>query len=396
MNFKTQKAKNLLSKDFKIAIQSAKEILDNADITSFQDLCENSEFIFDFIKEKINNNFLKATDENNYLNLIKLSNIYCEDFGDFIIKGLVKFASEDLTDEILEVLENGTNEQRACLVKYFNHIKDPLVLDYLKDFTYSDYEPLNYNCAKVLYNFNDYEKYNEAIEVLQKSQDDFGKIKAVNFLSAFGDKNAIEYLYNFMLNSPFSSEVALAILELDSLNNIEDNKALNIYNNILNSYPEFLSLDTIIAYNIYSYLKKILNTELNEEKYYILYKTKIKFNLFVKEDIYTFDLDKETKEEVKKINDLINKHYENWENNLPINENISYIEDVLDTIIEENLEQYREEIKNLMNKTENEIIICKCAQALNNFNAEINPDILNKIKNQNIEAIIAGLNSHKA
>ena len=41
--------------------------------------------------------------------------IYCEEFQDIIVGSWLKFASEDLTDEILDLFEKGADEQKIYL-----------------------------------------------------------------------------------------------------------------------------------------------------------------------------------------------------------------------------------------------------------------------------------------
>ena len=132
---------DLISKDNIASTAAARSIIDSADTISFGKLCEKSEFLFDFIKEKINEKLINAVNSENFENIFKFIKIYNLDFEDFIIKAWLKFANEDLTDRILELFENGTNEEKAYAAGYFCHINDTLALDFLKENAFSDFEP---------------------------------------------------------------------------------------------------------------------------------------------------------------------------------------------------------------------------------------------------------------
>ena len=95
---------DLISKDDNASNTAAKRILDNCDVESFEKLCEKSEFLFDYIKEKILKNLVCAADKDNFFNTFKFIKIYNIDFEDFIIKVWLKFANDDLTDKIFTIL----------------------------------------------------------------------------------------------------------------------------------------------------------------------------------------------------------------------------------------------------------------------------------------------------
>ena len=52
MDLGTKNLNDLISKDDNASNTAAKRILDNCDVESFEKLCEKSEFLFDYIKEK--------------------------------------------------------------------------------------------------------------------------------------------------------------------------------------------------------------------------------------------------------------------------------------------------------------------------------------------------------
>ena len=307
---------DLISKDNTISNAAAKSIVDKADIVSFEKLCEKSEFLFDFIKEKINEKLINAVNNENFENIFKFTKIYNLDFEDFIIKAWLKFADEDLTDKILELFENGTNEEKAYAAAYFYHINDPLALDFLKENAFSDFEPLAQNAARALFKFNDVEIFNKAVSIIKSEEDDFEKYKYVNFLVSFGDKKAFDILYSYIKTSYTKGFIASSILYLKSFDEmIKDNKefmAAEIFDAILSSYPEEISLDTVFDFEIFNFVKYLIekiNSNVAINISYIkrlILKAKYKFNLISQDEIYTFDLTKDVKKEISLISNFLN------------------------------------------------------------------------------------------
>ena len=201
-------------------------------------------------------------------------------------------------------------------------------------------------------------------------------------------------MYDYMKISPFTGDVVEALLSLKSLFEIEENKALIIFNNLLDSYPEFISLETLIPYNVGEYLKTIISKEKTPYISYILFKAKSKFNLILDNEIYTYDLSKEAKEEIKEISKVLASDSGNRENNFKelLKENdAKIVENVLDTITDENIKSCKDEVKHLSLNSDNEIIIYKSLNALKTFGEELPQMELDKIQNENIKALIESL-----
>ena len=111
--------KNITSKDIKLSHQTIENMIKAKDIEPFKLLCEKSDFIFPFLKERIAADFIKLIKKEDLNAVFEFSKIYCADFEDMIVNSWIKFASQDLTDEILDLFENGTVEQKAYCAKYF-------------------------------------------------------------------------------------------------------------------------------------------------------------------------------------------------------------------------------------------------------------------------------------
>lgn len=405
MDLGTKNANNLISKDRKISLEAAKAVVNSADTETFKKLCEKSEFIFDFIKEKIVENLCFAVNYANVSNIVKFTKIYNAYFEDFIVKSWVNFANEDLTDEILELFESGIDEQKTYAAGYFYYINDPLALEYLNKFAMSNYEPLAGNCARALNKFKDDTLYKKSLDIVQNAEvDDFEKYKYINFLTTYGDKNALPALFNYLQNTYAKGFAATSVLYLTSLTELSENRnlqdALKIFDILLGAYPEEISLETVFDFDILNYIKyltSVVTEQSDTENSYIkriLLKAKYKFNLISKEDIYTFDLDKNTKKEINNISNFINTInidlFGKIEKELLINDKERILE-VLDVILNFGKTEFAQNIANTINSTDFEDVISEGVKVLKTFNKLelINKEnIIQKLNNENIRAIV--------
>lgn len=403
MDLGNKNLNDLISKDNNVSTAAAQKIINGAEIESFTKLCEKSEFLFDFIKEKINEKLFFAINSENLENIFKFIKVYNSDFEDFIIKAWVKFADEDLTDKILEILETGTNEEKTYAAGYFYYINDPLALENLRKHALSDFEPLAQNCARALAKFNDREIYNRAVEIIQSSCDDFEKYKYVNFLVSYEDKNAFDILYNYLENTYMKGFAASSILYLKNFNEIikdgAKNKAAKIFDIILSTYPEEISLDTVFDFEIFNFIKFISKEVTGEnlpESYIkrLLLKAKYKFNLIAREDIYTFDLNKDVKKEINIISEFLNTLqidlFQGLQEELNTDEKERILE-AYDTILNFGKKELAPAIADTVNATEHEDVIAEGIKILKIFGelSQIKKDeIINKIRNENIKAIV--------
>ena len=264
--------------------------------------------MFDFVKNNVAQRLQNACNSKNYKNLLAFLKIYSPYYEDFITSTLAKFADEDLTDEILEIFENGTFEEKTYCATYFSHIKDPLALPLLNKYAFSENENLATNCATTLGSFQDKESYNIALEKLS-SDDDFEQFKGINFLISYGDKNASEKIIEAMQKSSMAENIAGEIPYLiDLFTLLENNQtaALIVINNIINGLAEILPLTSIFDYNLYEIIESLLKTPNNSKVATVLTNAKEKFNTLTENDEYLFDEDKNTKNEVYEIKNLLN------------------------------------------------------------------------------------------
>ncbi len=404
MDLGTKTANNLLSKDFKVAQSACCDLINHKDFETFKTLVKNQENIFPFLKDKINKNLVKNVTKENHLNILAFTTLYTPDFEEFIVNGLVKFADEDLTDIMLDKLEGGTIDEKTYAASYFCQINDTLAIEDLNKYALYDNEYLAYNCAKALCAFDDKELYNIALEKIadKNEKDEFENLKYIDFLINYGDKNGFEPIFDYMKNSIFSLAIGINLLNLKSYkeltkeNNI--NFALEIFNKNLEAYPEELPLETLTDYEILDFMEYIINVDKKSALISaLILKANLKFEMFRQNDIYTYNLTKDTKEYLGEICKLLNSKDENFYNDLKENLLEAFNEDepdvlldALEVISEFKIESYADTILKKLEETDNDIIICECAKTLKNLGAvqNINKDLIEqKLKNENSKAL---------
>src|SRR5574344_281568 len=173
--------KKLTSKnqnDFEIA---ASHIINECDVDAFSALVDKDEFLFDFVKENVKKRLGKVLNKENFTNLFNFLKVYSSEYEDLIISTFVKYADEEITDKMLDLLETGSLEEKTYASKYFSYINDSLSIDLLKKMYNSDFAPLAYNCAEALGAMKEKTSLSDAIKKLN-SNDSFEVLFAVKFL----------------------------------------------------------------------------------------------------------------------------------------------------------------------------------------------------------------------
>lgn len=403
-----QLVKDLTAKDEQKAFCAAQEIINKTNTEAFKLLADKSEFLFDFVKNNVSKRLNKAINQNNYRNLFAFLKIYCPDFEDVIIGSLAKFANEEMTDEMLELLEQGSDEEKAYAAKYFSYIPDTIAIDDLIQYAFEDNEALAFNAAKALGAMNADIAYQKAIELLN-SDDEFTVLKAVKFLVAYENKNAVEPILKAMEHSSMSENIAGEIPYIQSimelLTTYEDKSlVLLCVDNILSGLGEILPLNQIFCFELFEVLSFLIEYNIknkDSQAAAILLKALSKFEMLNENEEYTFDEDKNTKQEINEIYNLLKNQQEyfwNAQKNLVKNElNPSLpnyrTSSALRVIAEYNLTQAADEVKSLLN-SENEILLCEAVIALKNLSMldGINKDeIIGKVKDENKKALIQSL-----
>jgi len=388
--------KNITSKDINLSTNTIKNLIDTENIEQFKELCDKADFIFPFLKERITADFVKLICKENLKTIFEFSKIYSYDFEDLIINSWLKFADENLTDEILELFEKGTNEQKAYCAKYFYYIQDSIALEYLNKYALFEFEPLKNNCATTLAKFGDVKILNEMKNIILTSDDEFKKLNAYSFICAYNGEEQIKFILKNAFSSPFLASIISKILDFNDINYLKsfvDNYTLSkILNVIIEEYPEEIELNTIFYWNIFEYIKTVKSFK-NQYSNNILLIAKKKFKEFSQNDIYTFDLDKNLKSEIKNISNYLNSielSIENPEEELTSNDNYRIL-CALNVIKEYKLNKYSSFIANLFNNNKlNYEQMANSASVLKELNEInlINKDAVQKIQNENIRILI--------
>lgn len=390
--------KNITSKNNSLSNTTLKNLIKSANIEYFKLLCEKSDFIFPFLKEKINKNFVKLIEENDLKTVFEFSKVYSCDFEEMVVFSWIKFAKEDLTDQILELFENGTNEQKAYAAKYFSYINDFCALEYLNKFAFSDFEPLKLNCAMALSKFSDKTAYNKAKDIIKTSSDDFEVLGAYSFMAAYGGDEAVRFIVENYKNSSFRDNIIVSLFDFydyDKLTKVlSENEIIEVFSVLIQNYPENINLNTIIYYQIYDYIKLISNYN-NQFANNVLFIAKIKFDEYSSSDIYSFDLDKDTKNELKNIANFLDDLNLSFENILDEFEKDNIRKSLaLDVIKELKMDDTLEFLAELINNNKLPLDLCaKAAIILKEFNKTslIDKEAIDKIQNENTKALIESL-----
>ena len=370
----------------------AKHLVDDCDVELFKELVDNDDFLFDFVKNNVAQRLENVVNQNNYQNLIEFLKYYSQSYEDAIVGSLVKYADEDLTDLMLDKFENGCDNEKAYAAKYFAKIQDPLAYEFLRLNSYSDNEFLAQNCAMTLGAWHDEKSFDEAIEKLQNS-DDFEKLSAVKFLTAYGDKKAVPKLFEAMKNSTMAENIAGEIpylVPLYELIKSDYENALLAIIYITNALGEILPLSVVFDFELFEVFEDLINNHEDSKMAITLLNAKGKFETLTENDEYLFDEDKNTKNEIFDIKKLLNsakkKDLEKYVND-ELKEDSPFVYTALDFATDELA------IRELL-KSNNQTLILKTAEvlkSLGNFDETARTVALLKVTDINIKAIIRAL-----
>lgn len=418
MNLSNELTSQLLNKDKNISKAAASSILNNIDINAWQCLIDNSEYIFDFIKQKIANNLLDSINDNNYQNLFELFKIHSPDWDEPLIQGIIRFSYTDknLSSKMLELLEKGTEDEKAYAAKYFCYIRDNNAAFSLFESLKTNYEPLKHNSASALGALGDTYSYDYFINKLQ-SDDEWEKIDAAQFLSWYGNKNAFEKILQAMSDSTMSEYLAGEAALLDDVHKYFDSEkaelkelALECYENLINGLVEIWPLAGILEFKTYESIQKLLFL-LKESKeksmipryYSLLLKTKQMTELFINNEQYRFNEDKLVLQELEEIYNILNSEEDAFwgeQQDLLIKEAIEpndkrktfAISLIGELKIEDAAEKLKEE---LVNSEQTESIKYQLLDTLKKLNKikEINnqEDVISSFNDENLKAAVRNM-----
>lgn len=372
--------------------QVAKSLVDNCDVELFKELVEQDGFLFDFIKQNVAQRIYDACNEKNYRNLLSFLKYYSPSYDEAIVSVLAKYADEDLTDEMLEIFENGDENEKCYCAKFFSYIQDSLALDLLRENSYTENESLNANCAATLGILNDKLSYDNAIEKLN-SKDEFEKLNAVKFLVMYGNIEALDKIIDTMKNSTMSENIAGYVpylINIQELLQTNYTGGLLVVNNIVNGLGEILGLYEVINFELYNIFEAMISNPQTGGSAAVLLNAEDKFNTLTENDEYMFDEDKNTQAEIKDIKKLLNRIDKKQLKALikdELSENSPFVYTALD--YSDNIEAIKELLR-----CDNQTIILKTAEVLKKLGALNDTErtvALLKITDENIKSILRAL-----
>ena len=302
---------NLTKKDEQIALKAAADMINGKNTEAFAELCGKSDFLFDFVKNNVRKRIKKVITKDNYKNILDFFSIYDENYADLFAELLAKYADEDLTDEIFDLLENGNEDQKKYSAKYFYYIPDTIAAETLQKYAFSNDIQLAVNSAQALGEMDERTSYNKALEMLELD-DDFEVMKAVRFLTAFGDKSSVTNLLKTLekttMAENIASEIPYLMPILDMIETQDKTLVLTCFDFILVGLGEILPLSQIFDFQVFEMLDYLINIAKQTNSSHIaqiLLRALEKFSTLLSNDEYIFDETNDTKEEIKAVFKLL-------------------------------------------------------------------------------------------
>lgn len=388
----SDKFKKLTGKNPKDFEPVAYDVINNSDIELFSELVEKDDFLFDFVKQNVASRLTKVCNETNYKNLISFLKYYSPSYEEFIVSVLAKYADEDLTDTMLEIFENGTDDEKTYCAKFFSLIQDPLSIEFLKVNAYSENSALSANCASTLAVMGETSCYNEALNKLD-SEDEFEKLDAVKFLVSYGNKDSLNKIIEVIKSSSMAENMAGEVLYLEdlfSLMNLNKTNGLFVLNSVINGLGEILGLAQIFDFRLYEVFETLIKENITSETAVVLLNAIDKFETLTENDEYLFDESKDVKQEVLDIKQLLKSINKNQLLSCVGNElkdESLFVYTALDLV------EDAEGVRCLLNSS-NQTLILKALETLKRINALTMEDktiAFRSVSNENIKNIISAI-----
>ena len=341
----------------------AKCLVDNSDVNLFAKLVKQDDFLFDFVKNNVAKRIRFACNKDNYLNLMNFLKCYSPSYDTMIASVLYEYGSLELLPAMKEVFLNGSDGEKAYAAKYFSFVPKEYLGDLiplLRTTAISDFDPLSANSIEVLAKVGDEISKNDAISRLN-SEDEFERYNAVKFLVAYQDKDVLPNILEVMKKSTLSENIASEIpflVPLEELIKTED--GILVLCNIINAIPEIISPAAVIDYELYTIFEGLIKSELSGASALLLRLAKDKFAELCANEEYLFDCDKNTKDEVNAINNLLSNINDNKLKNMLYEELYDGSDFVLFAV------DYADEIEELeaLLDTENKTLLLKVLSLL--------------------------------
>lgn len=286
----------------------AKSLVDNSDVNLFAKLVKQDDFLFDFVKNNVANRIKKAVNQDNYLNLLNFLDNYSPSYDSVIAECLYNFGGIEILPAMKEIFVNGNVEKKAYALKYFSFVPREYVeelLPLIRQTAVSEFEPLNINSIEVLSKMNDEIFKTEALQKLN-SEDEFEQYNGVKYLVAFKAVDALPQILKVMKKSSLSENIASEIPYLVPVEDlIKTDDGVLVLCNIVSAIPEIIPPSAVIDYNLFSIFEDLYLNNLSSSSAVLLRLAQEKFAELTSNDEYLYDCDKNTKDEVFAINQLL-------------------------------------------------------------------------------------------
>ena len=145
-------------------------------------------------------------------------------------------------------------------------------------------------------------------EALQKlnSEDEFEQYNGVKYLVAFKALDALPQILQVMKKSSLSENIASEIPYLVPVEDlIKTDDGVLVLCNIVSAIPEIIPPSAVIDYNLFSIFEDLYLNNLSSSSAVLLRLAQEKFAELTSNDEYLYDCDKNTKDEVFAINQLL-------------------------------------------------------------------------------------------
>lgn len=286
----------------------AKSLVDNSDVNLFAKLVKQDDFLFDFVKNNVANRIKKAVNQDNYLNLLNFLDNYSPSYDSVIAECLYNFGGIEILPAMKEIFVNGNVEKKAYALKYFSFVPREYVeelLPLIRQTAVSEFEPLSINSIEVLSKMDDEIFKSEALQRLN-SEDEFEQYNGVKYLVAFKALDALPQILQVMKKSSLSENIASEIPYLVPVEDlIKTDDGVLVLCNIVSAIPEIIPPSAVIDYNLFSIFEDLYLNNLSSSSAVLLRLAQEKFAELTSNDEYLYDCDKNTKDEVFAINQLL-------------------------------------------------------------------------------------------
>lgn len=284
----------------------AKNLVNNSDVELFANIVKQDDFLFDFIKNNVAKRIQNACNKDNYHNLLNFLDNYSPSYDTMIASVLHSFGGETLFGEMKELFLNGSNSQKAYAAKYFTFTPELAkeLLPQIRIEAKSEFEPLSMNSIELLSLLKDEVSKAEAFKNLE-NEDEFIQYDAVKFLVNYQAKDTLDKIIEVMKKSSLSENIASEILYLISIDELIEkdiDTACLVLCYIINAIPDIISPASICGYGLCEVFK---NLPLTSSTAVVLRLAKDKFEELLSNDEYLFDCDKNTKDEIKEVNEFL-------------------------------------------------------------------------------------------